>query len=410
MASQLIVVAGPNKGETFPLTEGETLIIGRGQDSDTHLRDAEVSRKHCQIEVIGGKFMLSDLGSVGGTLVDDVQVTERELALGDVIRLGDTQLRVQSGPSPDQSTIGVSVAAPRPEAAASADQLKNMVGKTIAHYRVEKELAKGVSSVVFLATDTKTDKRVALKVLWPGFSQNEEDMQRFVRAMRTMLSIQHPILIQLYGAGKTGPYCWAAMEYVEGESLTQVIERIGIAGMLDWTYTFSTAVHIARALEAAYEHKVIHRNIKPANIMIRSSDKVAKLGNMMLAKALEGTLAQPQVTRPGELVGDACYMSPEQTRASAGVDTRSDIYSLGATLYSLLTGGPPFEAGSLPELVTKIRQAEPEKPKKRHLSIPEMFQNVVLRMLAKQPEDRYQTPSELLAELMHVAKFNRIKL
>ena len=106
------------------------------------------------------------------------------------------------------------------------------------------------------------------------------------------------------------------MEYVDGESLAQVIPRIGIAGMLEWRYAFRVAVHIARALEAAFEHEIIHRNITPANILVRSSDKVAKLGDLMLAKAMTGTLAR-QVTQPGELVGDVLYMSPERTRSDA---------------------------------------------------------------------------------------------
>ena len=129
---------------------------------------------------------------------------------------------------------------------------------------------------------------------------------------------------------------------------------------------------------------------------------------MMLAKALEGTLAET-ITRPGELIGDISYMSPERTKGSlAEVDGRSDVYSLGATLYALLTGRPPFIGDSLTDTVRKIRQAEPEKPKKYQLSIPDQFEGVVLKMLAKRPEDRYQTAAELLKELERVAKFQGV--
>jgi len=215
--------------------------------------------------------------------------------------------------------------------------------------------------------------------------------------------------VEIYGAGKTGQYCWTAMEFVEGESLAQVIQRIGVAGLLDWRDAVRVAIHVARALEYAQERQIIHRNITPNNILVRSSDKLTKLADMMLAKALEGTLAET-ITRPGELIGDISYMSPERTKGSlAEVDGRSDVYSLGATLYALLTGRPPFVGDSLTDTVRKIRQAEPEKPKKYQLSIPDQFEGVVLKMLAKRPEDRYQTAAELLKELERVAKFQGVK-
>src|SRR5262249_33532415 len=148
-----------------------------------------------------------------------------------------------------------------------------------------------------------------------------------------------------------------------------------------------------------------HRNITPPNILVQTSDKRTLLGDLMLAKALEGSLAQ-QITRPGEIVGDLAYMSPERTAGTADVDGRSDIYSLGATIYARLTGRPPCMGASLPETVQKIRQVEPVKPKKYQLSIPDLFEGTVMKMLAKRPEERFQTPAELLGELDKVAKYS----
>jgi len=183
-----------------------------------------------------------------------------------------------------------------------------------------------------------------------------------------------------------------------------------MAGMLDWRYALRVAIHIGRALAFAQEHSIIHRNITPQNIMVQNSDKLAKLGDLMLAKALEGTNAE-QITRPGELVGDVHYMSPERTRGNADeVDGRSDIYSLGATTYALLTGRPPFEGGSLVETITKIRQAEPVKPTKFQLTIPGLLEGTVLRMLAKRPADRFQTAAEMLTDLERVAKYQGLTL
>jgi len=136
---------------------------------------------------------------------------------------------------------------------------------------------------------------------------------------------------------------------------------------------------------------------------------VVKLGDLILAKAVEGTLAR-RVTRPGELVGEVAYMSPERTREGANVDCRSDIYGLGATVYALLTGRPPFEALGLPLLITKIRDEEPEPPKNYQLAIPDLFQDLVLRMLSKRIEDRHQTPTELLRDLVRVGKYQGLIL
>jgi len=313
--------------------------------------------------------------------------------------MGATEMRFQVGDGSDSTTV-----APPAQRPASAGDLAALVGQSLAHYAIESLIARGASGFVFRAKNTNDGQTVAFKVLQPEFAHNEEDMQRFVRAMKTVLPLRHPNLVSLFKAGKTGVYCWAAMEFVEGESMTQVLQRIGVAGMLDWRYGYRVAVHIARALDYAHGNSIIHRNVTPANILFRTADKTVKLGDLMLAKALEGN-ADQQITRPGELVGDVAYMSPERTRGSGAVDGRSDLYGLGATVYALIAGRPPFAAPSLPELITRIRNAEPDKPKKYQMAVPDLFQGVVMKCLSKRPEERYQTAKELLTDLERVGKF-----
>src|SRR5262249_46035079 len=155
----------------------------------------------------------------------------------------------------------------------------------------------------------------------------------------------------LFGAGKTGTYLWTAMEYVEGDSLSQVIQRIGTHGMLDWRYALRVAVHVSPALVFAHYHQIIHRDIAPPNILAQGAEQATKLGDLMRANAVEGKLAT-QITRPGELLGDVRYMSPERTAGGASaVDGRADVYSLGATVYALLTGRPPCEGRSMVETI-----------------------------------------------------------
>jgi serine/threonine protein kinase len=411
MLGHLVVIAGPDQGQQFSIEAGKTLVIGRGQNTQTRFKDPQVSRVHCRIQDEGGRLMLVDAGSASGTIVNGRKITiPHELKPNDVIQIGATQLRVQLTGTPEATTMVVGEKPALKATVQAAGQLAELVGHSVSHFRVDAVIARAQAGMVFKAHDTEKDRAVAFKVLWPEFSKNDEEMQRFVRAMKTMLPLRHPNIVRLYGAGRTGDYCWMAMEFVDGESLTNVIERIGTAGMLDWRFSLRVAVHIARALVYAEEQSIIHRNIKPANILVTNADKVAKLGDLMLAKALEGTLAE-QITRPGQLVGDIAYMSPERTRAGgAEIDVRSDIYSLGATIYALFTGRSPFDAGSLGETIQMIRTADAVSPRKFQLAIPELFEGTVLKMLAKRPDDRFQSAKELLSELERVAKYQRVTL
>jgi serine/threonine protein kinase len=410
MARHLLVIAGPDKGRTFELKPGEPLLVGRSQATQTRLTDPRVSRVHCEVKLEGDRVTVLDSNSAGGTLVNGRRAGQQVLHDGDVIQVGDTQLRFRDESVAEASTLAPSPA-PAKAAPAGAAPLAALSGQTLAHFEIGPVIATGHSGAVFRARDTRDGKEVALKVLRPEFSQDDAERQRFVRAMKTVLPLRHPNLVALYGAGKTGSHCWVAMEYVEGESLTQVIQRIGVAGMLDWRHALRVAAHVGRALDYAHGQQIIHRNVSPPNILVRSEDKVAQLGDLMLAKALDGVLAQ-QVTQPGQLVGDVNYMSPERTRSSMeGVDGRSDVFSLGATVYALLTGRPPFADVSMVETLMKIRKADPpEKPKKFQMSIPDLFEGTVLKMLAKRPEDRYQTAAELLKDLERVAKFQGVSL
>lgn len=408
MKRQLVVIAGPEAGRVFSLDDGQTLVIGRGQSSNTQINDPRMSRVHCQVQVDGGQTWLLDNGSSSGTFVGGERVARHELKPGEVFQVGDSQFRFQLETCQEASTLVGGQAFGRPKPQPAITPLKDLVGTSLAHYRLDVILATGESGMVFKAWDTEKSRVAAVKVLTPDTTRQEEQKERFVRAMRTMIDIRSPHIVAIHHAGKTGPYCWAAMEFVDGEDLTKVIRRIGVQGMLDWREAYRVAVHIGRALQEAYQRKIIHRNVTPANILRRHVDKVCLLGDLMLAKALEGSLAR-QVTEPGQLIGDVPYMSPERTRDRAEVDHRSDIYGLGATLYALLTGRPPVESQSLPDLVRRVRQEEPRSPKDYQLSINDTFQDVVLQMIAKRPEDRFQSPADLLRELDRIGRYNNLE-
>jgi serine/threonine protein kinase len=400
----LYVIAGPDKGQRYQVSDAFTTLLGRSRHANTQLTDTSVSRVHCEIEIRNKRILLTDLDS-NGTFVNNERVSECELKDGDLLRIGNTQMRVDKPAGATDTAITIP---PRPVLPTS-DRLKELTGNKLSHFEVGPVLAKGQSGLVFKATDFKNEREVAFKVLWPEFTQNEEDMQRFIRAMKTMMPLRHPNLVALYGAGKTGLYCWIAMELVEGESLTQVIARIGTANMLDWKRVLRITYYLAKALDFAHGHSIIHRNITPQNVLIGKAPDQVKLGDLMLAKAQEGSLAQ-QITKPGEIVGDLRYMSPERTGDSRHVDARSDLYSLGALMYAMLTGRPPCEGNSLVETVTKIRQTPPVPPKKFQLAIPDTVEGVTLKLLAKRPEDRYPSSSALLTDLERIASFSKVDL
>jgi serine/threonine protein kinase len=401
MSLQLIIVAGPDVGRVFTLQAGPQLMLGRSQHSFYQLKDPRASRNQCQLLMEGEHITVIDSSSSAGTFVNGRRITRHTLKLGDILKVGDTELRLHMGDFPLADALGAVAQAPppaEPVPAPAVDKLEALSGTKLGHYEIGPVIGTGRSAMVFHASDERDNRSVALKVLLPEFSKDDEEMQRFVRAMKTMLTLKHPNLVTVYGAGKTGRYCWVAMEYIAGENMTQVIARIGKSGMLDWRYGHKVALHVARALACAHAHQIVHRNITPTNVLLDAPSQTVKLADVMLAKALGDAITEA-ISRTGQVLGDVSYLSPEATRGIAGVDVRSDLYGLGATVYALLAGRPPFEGSTLIEQITRIRQSEPDKLGKYQRSIPRPFESLVLKLLAKRPEDRYQTAVQLMAEL-----------
>ena len=399
MSSQLVVQSGPEAGRTISLKHGTSLTIGRGQASDTRLNDPRISRVHCRVQVDPQGVILTDAGSTGGTFVGGRKITEHRLSHGDEIQIGESRLRFESEEPPP-------AAAANPPAM-SAKAINDLAGQTLGHFKLDSLVHVGSASVLFRAQDEKLARPAIVKVMLPSVTRDEEQRSRFVRAVHTMINVRHNNLVEIYGAGKQGPFCWCAMELVDGISILEIIELVGTQGRLDWREVYRVAVHVARALECAHNHKVIHRNVTPDNLLQRKNDKVVKLCDLMLAKALEGTQAR-QVTAPGQLVGNVAYMSPERMVDTSNLDWRSDQYGLGATLFALLTGQPPFQAKSLPELVKAVRTVQPDFSPEVQAETNQQFRELILKMLSKDPAARFIYPSELLRCLYDIGKENDV--
>jgi pSer/pThr/pTyr-binding forkhead associated (FHA) protein len=225
MKLTLNVIAGPDQGKYFELPVGQTKVLGRGEKADIRVNDPAVSRTHFEASNQGDGLLVADSGSRSGLFVDGAKVETANVAVGAVIQIGDTKMKVSVVGEP---TLGASTPV------IEEKPLPQMVGEKLGPYLLQSVIGKGASGVVFKALDEENDRVAAVKVLSPTFTSTDEQRQRFVRAMKTILPIRSPRILRLYNAGKNGPYCWAAMEYVEGDNLADLIQRIGIDGMLDW--------------------------------------------------------------------------------------------------------------------------------------------------------------------------------
>jgi serine/threonine protein kinase len=396
MPAKIVIIAGPNQGQTYPLTEGLKITVGRGDAANIKLMDSAVSRAHCTIEHTPRATLVKDAGSKSGIKVNGKHVTEQAIINGDIIYLGSSQLRFdQDIPAKSKGDD---------EEATNPEELRKLSGTKLAHFDIKEVVAVGNSGLVFRAHDFKEDREVALKVYLPAFAENDEDLQRFIRAVKTMLPMRHPNLVTLYGGGKTGPYCWMAMELVEGESLTETIARIGKKGKIDWKPAMRVVLGLARGLYYIHNEKIIHRSLSPGNILF-SKGGVPKLGSLILAKALSGALAK-DVTVGGDFLGDVRYLAPEQVGAGGPVDGRADIYALGTLIYAMLTGKPPFQGKTPLETATWILRREPRELRDADPEIPEALEKIVLKMLAKKPDDRYQSAADVLMDLENIPIFD----
>jgi serine/threonine protein kinase len=394
MRKKLIVLAGPDEGRTFPL-ETESFLIGRSRATGTGLIDSHVSRVHCQIYTEDGHHVLADFESGSGTLVNGQSISKHVLKPGDLIRIGQTSLQytdVEAAAEPEKSDH-----APKRKSAQS------LSGQKLGHYKVGNLLARGRNGYVYHARDTRRNLPIVLKVLDRSFLRHEGAVKRFTDMMKAVLPLRHPHLLKVYGAGKTGEYCWIAKEYIAGESLAAVIGRIESAGKIDWRNVLKIGIYLARALDYAHGKNLIHQNVTPHNIILGKSPRETKLADLMVSTAIEENPLEP-ISAMGTPSESLAFQSPERTVRGGPMDARTDIYTLGATLYALLAGRPPLQGSTVEELVAKIRNEAPARLDSLGVGAPLRMQSLILRMLAKKPDDRFTTIRDALAQFEALAK------
>jgi serine/threonine-protein kinase len=261
-------------------------------------------------------------------------------------------------------------------------------------YRIVRKLGSGGMADVYLAEDEELGRRVAIKILNDRHANDEQFVERFRREAKNAAGLSHPNIVSIYDRGEAEGTYYIAMEYLDGRSLKELVVARGPLPIAD---TIEFTRQVLGALRFAHRKGVVHRDIKPHNVMADADGRL-KVTDFGIARA-----GVSQMTEAGSIIGTAQYLSPEQARG-AGVDQRSDLYSVGIVLYEMLTGNVPFTGESPVEIAMKHLSDTPKPPSLLRPEIPPDLDMIVLRALAKNPDDRFQTAEEMDAELERVAK------
>ena len=287
----------------------------------------------------------------------------------------------------------------------------NLVNQIFGHYKIKQLLGKGGMGEVYLAEDTRLNRRVALKFLSGTISEDLTQLRRFEREAFSASALNHPNILTIFEFGSENGTYFLASEFIEGETLRDFLH----SGELTLKKILSIAEQTALALAAAHRNGIIHRDIKPENIMIRSEDGLVKVLDFGLAKLTDPVSSANESdseaatralikTNPGMVMGTVSYMSPEQTRGLATIDARSDVWSLGIVLFEMLTGKTPFEGESMSDVIASILKSEIPPISNIIPDLPPEIGRIVEKSLQKDREERYQVIKDLALDLKSVRK------
>ena len=275
-----------------------------------------------------------------------------------------------------------------------------MIPESIAHYRIIKKLGAGGMGEVYLALDTKLDRKVAIKVLRSDWLEEEHLKKRLIREAQAAAKLDHPNICAIYDVNEADPFTYIVMQFIEGEPLDDKMEREPL--------TLRTALAMieqaAEGLAEAHAHGIVHRDIKPQNMIVNSRGQL-KILDFGLAKQMPSSDSVDNeaqtatlLSKPGLVVGTMPYMSPEQVKGEP-LDASSDIFSLGVTLYEMLAGKHPFKDKSAPVTMSRILMGEPIPTEQFQTQVSPEIQTLLSKMLRKDRAERYQSAQDFLTDL-----------
>mgnify|MGYP004496774393 CR=1 FL=1 len=273
----------------------------------------------------------------------------------------------------------------------------NLEGKLLGNrYEIIEKVGNGGMATVYKATDKVLKRYVAVKILRDEFTTDEEFIKRFEVEAQSAARLTHPNIVSIYDVGVDGNLYYIVMELIQGKTLKEII--LEEKGPLPWKWSANVAIQIASALEMAHKNNIIHRDIKPHNIII-TEDGVAKVTDFGIAKAVSNST----ITAFGTTIGSVHYFSPEHARGGF-TDAKSDLYSLGVVMYEMVTGRVPFDADTPVSVALKHMQEQPEEPIEVNPNVPIAINKIIMRALQKDTTLRYQTATEMLTDLRKALK------
>src|SRR5699024_10041327 len=271
-------------------------------------------------------------------------------------------------------------------------------------YELSDALGHGGMSEVHHGHDVRLDREVAVKVLRADLARDPQFQERFRREAQNAAALNHPAIVAVYDTGETdteyGPLPYIVMEYVEGRTLRDIVKT---EGPMSGKRAMPARADVCPALDFSHRHGIVHRDVKPANVMITRNGAV-KVMDFGIARAVHD--GQAAMTQTAAVIGTAQYLSPEQARGEA-VDARSDVYAAGCVLYELVTGDPPFTGDSPVAVAYQHVREDPEPPSARNSSVSDELDAVVLKALAKGPANRYQSAAEMRSDLVRALSGQR---
>lgn len=314
--------------------------------------------------------------------------------VGDATVISAANPAAQGLPSFPNAAGGTVVPAP------SHELSKLLAGERLGHYELIEFAGGGGMGAVFRGRDCTLNREVAIKVLSRDQSGDDETLKRFKNEAQSAARLDHENIARVYYVGEDKGLHFIVFEFIEGVNVRQLVEKSGRIALDD---AVSYTLQVADALSHASAREIVHRDIKPSNIIITAQGR-AKLVDMGLARLHGIQPGAEDLTASGVTLGTFDYISPEQARDPRGADVRSDIYSLGCTLYFMLTGRPPFPEGTVLQKLLQHNSDDPIDPREFNPDLPEAVTVVLRKMLAKDPLRRYQTPADLIADLLHLAE------
>ncbi len=371
----IYVESGVEEGACYGFPPGDVVfIVGRAPNSGIVITDPLVSRQHCRIERINGRYRVVDLGSHNGVSLNDDKLpskSTREMSFGDVVRIGESELALREEAPDDEGELA---------------------GRRLGGYQLVKRIGSGGMGEVYRAVQVALGRPVAIKILSPELTEDSTFIDRFMTEARAAGKLNHPNVAQVHEVGEVDGIYFYSMEYLNGGS---VQDRVRGGGKLPVDEAVKMVLGAARALDYAEKHGVIHCDIKPDNLMLNDDGEVL-ITDLGIARTVK-SMAE-KVNQEGGVLGSPHYMAPEQARGEP-IDHRVDLYSLGATFYRMISGRTPFTGKTAREIMEKQVYEEPPGLRSLDPDIPQSVCRVIARMMKKKPDKRYATARELIVDI-----------